>query len=340
MAYSSWNASFIAASAAGASVALCAASCEHEASSCEGKLETFPESVSSYDTYGGVTIDVKKLCELGEEWTDGERFESILERSLEMWKQQGTKGVWLNIPTSCSHVVPICVKFGFEFQYAKSGLLVMTQWLPEDSLSRLPHGPTHQVGIGAVILHPTTHKMLVVQEKSGPAAAKKLWKIPTGLTDPGEDIVDAAIREAKEETGLDVEFDRIICMRQAHGGIFNQSDMFFVCLLHLSPNYKKLLEQGKEVPLEPQEEEISEIKWMSMDDFASQDLWQSSPLYAEMNAAMIRVANSVIRETEGTKEENNGNCSDGMDVGQCGFVAKHLPVGFRRGSQTIYLSRL
>ena len=32
----------------------------------------------------------------------------------------------------------------------------------------------------------------------------------TGLTDPREDIVDAAVREVKEaETGLDSEFDRI-----------------------------------------------------------------------------------------------------------------------------------
>ena len=46
------------------------------------------------------------------------------------------------------------------------------KWLPEDSESRLPHGPTHQVGIGAIITHPLTGKMLVVQEKSGPAAGE------------------------------------------------------------------------------------------------------------------------------------------------------------------------
>ena len=44
--------------------------------------------------------------------------------------------------------------------------------------------------------------MLVVQEKSGPAAARQLWKIPTGLTDLHEDIVKAIAREVKEETRL------------------------------------------------------------------------------------------------------------------------------------------
>lgn len=322
------------------SIALCAA---NEATSsfesnCGTNSKVFPDTVLSYDTYGGVTMDVKKLFDIGEgEWLDAQAFQDTLENSLLLWKDQGKRGIWLHIPTCCSHIVPICAKFGFEFQYAKNGLLVMTQWLPEDSLSRLPHGPTHQVGIGAVILHPVTHKMLVVQEKHGPAAARKLWKMPTGLTDPGEDIVDAAIREAKEETGLDVEFDRIICMRQAHGGIFDQSDMFFVCLLHLSQAYKKQLEEGSEIPLVPQEEEIAEIKWMTMDEFAAQDLWQSSPLYKEMNDAMIRAAKSVIRESEDSK---GANCLDGEVDGQCGFVAKNLPVGFRHGSQTIYLSRL
>lgn len=45
---------------------------------------------------------------------------------------------------------------------------------------------THQVGIGALVVHPTSGKMLAVQERTGPAAKRKLWKMPTGLTDPGE----------------------------------------------------------------------------------------------------------------------------------------------------------
>ena len=58
--------------------------------------------------------------------------------------------------------------------------------------------------------------MLVVQEKSGPAAAHELWKMPTGLLDPSEDVGDAAIRELKEETGLDGTVERILSIRQAH----------------------------------------------------------------------------------------------------------------------------
>ena len=326
------NAVLVSSAAAAAAAALLNRN-KDETSSCETS-HIFPEEALTYDTYGGVTINMNELTKEGEEM-DSESFVRSLEASLNLWKSEGKRGIWINIPTNCSNVVPLCAKLGFEFQHAKNGLLVMTQWLPEDSHSRLPHGPTHQVGIGAVILHPVTHKMLVVQEKTGPAAAKKLWKMPTGLTDPGEDIVEAAIREAKEETGLDVEFDRIICMRQAHGGIFNHSDMFFVCLLHLAPKYKEDLMKGIEVELIPQEEEIAEIKWMSTDEFASQEVWQGSPLYKELNNAMIRVANSVVREYEG-----NSDCSNAEDDKPCGLIAKNLATGWRPGSQTIYLSKL
>ena len=165
------------------------------------------------------------------------------------------------------------------------------------------------------------------------------WTITRTHSDPGEDIVEAAIREAKEETGLDVEFDRIICIRQVHGGILNQSDMFFVCLLHLSPAYKEGLAKGGEVQLVPQEEEIADIKWMTMEDYAAQDLWQGSPLYQEMNNSMMRVAYSAMREND--SDSNGATDGSKTDEGeQCGLIAKTLPLGWRPGSQTIYLSKL
>ena len=62
-------------------------------------------------------------------------------------------------------------------------------------------------------------RILVVQEKSGPAATFRLWKLPTGLADPNEDIHDAAIRELYEETGLVGQFDGLLLVRQAHPNV-------------------------------------------------------------------------------------------------------------------------
>ena len=306
---------------------------ESNSASCEdSKLEKFSQEALVHDTYGGITLYLDKI---NTSFTADE-FSNVLSKSLDEWKQEKKRGIWLHIPTELSSVVPYCAELGFEFQYATKGLLVMTQWLPDEH-SRLPHGPTHQVGIGAVILHPTTGQMLVVQEKMGPAAKRKLWKMPTGLTDPGEDINTAAIREAKEETGLDVDFDRVICIRQAHGGIYNQSDMFFVCLLKLAPKYMEMLKDGKSIPLIPQEEEIEKVQWMDLEDFCDQDLWKGSPLYQEMNSAIIRAVNDSMQKKTG--KIGMTNCEE-SDLYHCGFIAKSLPVGFRPGEQTIYLSKL
>eukprot|EP00588_Corethron_pennatum_P005480 CAMPEP_0194289492 /NCGR_PEP_ID=MMETSP0169-20130528/39161_1 /TAXON_ID=218684 /ORGANISM="Corethron pennatum, Strain L29A3" /LENGTH=400 /DNA_ID=CAMNT_0039036783 /DNA_START=97 /DNA_END=1299 /DNA_ORIENTATION=+ len=304
--------------------------------------EIFPEEALRYDTYNGVTVNVSKL-----DYDDVGRFCDSLRNSVNVWKEKGKRGLWIHIPTKNSAFVPHCVELGFEFQYAKNGLLVMTRWLPENQTSRLPHGPTTQVGIGAVIIHPLTKKMLVVQEKTGPAAARgKLWKMPTGLVDPGEDIAQAAVREAAEETGLECTFDRIVCMRHAHGGIFGQSDMFFVCLLRLAPKYHELLKEGREIELVKQEEEIAAIDWMEMDRFGSQDLWTGSPLYTELNDAVVQVVDSMVAEKGGSNSGKEMDGSEGLCGGirpgdsQPGLIGKSLPLGYRPGEQMLYTSRL
>ncbi len=172
--------------------------------------------------------------------------------------------------------------------------------------------------------------------------ARKLWKMPTGLTDPGEDIVDAAIRETKEETGLECTFDKILCMRQAHGGTFSQSDLFIVCQLKLSSKYDEELKQTNDIELKPQEEEIAAIEWMDVDDFAGQELWQSSPLYKELNGCIHLAKESSSSSSSGssskTDEVDTKDNDDQSTNNNYGLIAKTLPLGYRSGEQTVYLS--
>ena len=302
----------------------------------------FPESSLRLDTYNGVTLDVAKLPP--NSYADATAFDADLAKALGIWNEEEKRGIWIRIPTSHSHLIPAITSHGFDFQHAAPGECVLTKWLPKHTESRLPHGPTHQVGIGALVLHPLTGKMLAVQERTGPAAARKLWKMPTGLTDPGEDVSEAAIRELKEETGLDCVFDRIVCFRQAHGGLFNRSDMFFVCLCKLDPKYDNLLREGKDIELLPQEEEILCADWIDMDDYAVQGVWRESPLYKEMNGAMLKAARHGIEYSGGIApngektDKKKAESSEEADDAAHGFVAKNLPVGFRPGSNTIYVS--
>jgi ADP-ribose pyrophosphatase YjhB (NUDIX family) len=62
------------------------------------------------------------------------------------------------------------------------------------------------VGVGVVVR--MDDKILLVQRKKEPG--RGLWSIPGGLVELGEKVEDAAKREVKEETGLDVEIEEVI----------------------------------------------------------------------------------------------------------------------------------
>jgi ADP-ribose pyrophosphatase YjhB (NUDIX family) len=70
------------------------------------------------------------------------------------------------------------------------------------------------VGVGAVIIE--DERVVLVKRAHPPLQAE--WSIPGGVLEVGELVREAAIREAREETGLTVEpgellgvYDRILC---------------------------------------------------------------------------------------------------------------------------------
>lgn len=134
----------------------------------------FDESVIEYDHYNGVTLHLDKLSSSSSSANINEEQESALfaknlQQAMSFWKAEQRKGIWVHLPTAKAHLVQHCVKEGFDFHFVKDKILILSQWLPQDKPSKLPLGPSHQVGIGAVVLHPKDpSKMLVVQEKSGP----------------------------------------------------------------------------------------------------------------------------------------------------------------------------
>jgi len=63
--------------------------------------------------------------------------------------------------------------------------------------------PCPLVGVGVLVVD--GGKILLVKRESDPGKGR--WSIPGGLLEVGELLRDGAKREAKEETGIDVEID-------------------------------------------------------------------------------------------------------------------------------------
>ena len=62
--------------------------------------------------------------------------------------------------------------------------------------------------IAAIVLLSTDGKLVMVRRGIEPAMGR--WSFPSGYVDRGERVEKAAVREVKEETGLDARLDRMI----------------------------------------------------------------------------------------------------------------------------------
>ncbi|KAI1238647.1 Nucleoside diphosphate-linked moiety X motif 6, partial [Lamprotornis superbus] len=147
--------------------------------------------------------------------------------SVSQWRDEGRVAVWLHVPILQSSLVAVAASQGFAFHHAEQGSSTLTLWLGEGP-SRLPGFATHQLGVAGAVLDERTGKVLVVQDRNKTVNA---WKFPGGLSNPGEDIGDTAVREVFEETGIKSEFKSILSIRQQHEhpGAFGKSDMYIIC---------------------------------------------------------------------------------------------------------------
>ena len=107
--------------------------------------------------------------------------------------------------------------------------------------------------VGVAIMISRDGRWVFGRETKVEAAGK--WCFPVGHTELGETTFEAAVREAREEAGIDVELKRIV-------GVMNIED---------GDNLRSIVvfEGGAVGEAERDEEEISEIKWFSRDEILS-----------------------------------------------------------------------
>ena len=200
--------------------------------------------------FGGVLPDPEALD------ADPAAFAAALGVSLEVWKQEGFKLVWLEVPISKAALIPLAVDSGFNFHHSGDDYLMMT--LPLEEGAFVPAHASHYIGAGGVVLN-EDQELLVVSEKyhqrdGGPPR----YKLPGGALHAGEHLAEAVVREVAEETGVAAEFDALVCFRHWHGYRFGKSDIYFVCRL-----------RPLSMEITVQEEEIAECRWMPVADYLS-----------------------------------------------------------------------
>ena len=102
------------------------------------------------------------------------------------------------------------------------------------------------------------NKILMVRERK--LSAKDQWNFPSGCVEYGEDILVAACRECREETGLDVKLTSTTGVYNFESNTKDQ-----VILFHFKGEVV-----GGLLNVEPNEE-ISETKWIKISEFEKFD---------------------------------------------------------------------
>lgn len=172
--------------------------------------------------------------------------------SLKNWRETNKRGIWFRVHLDQSDWVPILVRNGFKYHHARDDYVMLHLWLSQDEESNIPTYANTMLGVGAVVVN-ENGEILVVSEKY---YDRPHWKLPGGHVEPGENLIDAAIREVWEETNISTEFQSVLTLRHTHNGMFNCSDIYMVVSLKpLSLNIEKC------------DREIENCQWMNINEY-------------------------------------------------------------------------
>lgn len=195
------------------------------------------------DPYNGITIDSKDLPLLLTQ------FEKNLELLIEEVKNRRNL-IWIYIDIKKAEFISTATKKGFFFHSCGEDYILLVKRLKTNAV--IPTAANHTLGVGIVVIN-EKNELLVVKEKISNVG----YKIPGGHIDDKEMITTAALREVYEETGIKIEFEKIISLGHFYPHQFHKSNLYVLCLakpLSLEIDIKDTYE-------------ILDAKWVDVDEY-------------------------------------------------------------------------
>ena len=136
------------------------------------------------------------------------------------------------------------------------------------------------VGIGVVIVH--NCKIALIKRGNEPSKGK--WTIPGGLVELGESVENAVIREAKEETCLDVENPELVDVV----GNVDLDEQGKVKYHYVIIDYLVHIKSGNIQAASDAEE----LRWVPFDEVETYNLTASFRLFFRQNREKLEKASS------------------------------------------------
>lgn len=199
------------------------------------------------DPFNGLTIDAKELPSTKEE------FELNLDYLIKEVEDKRNL-IWVYINIEKADFIPVATKKGFFFHSCYEKSLLLVKRLKQNAI--IPTAANHTLGVGVVVIN-EKDELLVIKERISTLG----YKLPGGHIDDNEMISTAAIREVFEETGIKVEFEKIISLGHFYPHQFHKSNLYILCTA-------KALSQEIQIH---DSQEIEDAKWVKVEKYLLDD---------------------------------------------------------------------
>jgi 8-oxo-dGTP pyrophosphatase MutT (NUDIX family) len=171
--------------------------------------------------------------------------------------------MWFKLPINMGHLLDKLVngKFRFEVHHANKTHIMLVRHL--SGMGKVDNAPpfgTHYIKVECMVVEePLTGKMpryLMVKEQYARADSRNTLKFVTGAILPGETIDGGAVREVREETGIEARFISMIGVASRIQTRFERDELIIGCLLHAKP-----MQEPK-----PDKREIKTALWVEVEE--------------------------------------------------------------------------
>ena len=115
------------------------------------------------------------------------------------------------------------------------------------------------IAVGVLVID--KDKALII--KRGEEPNKFLWSIPGGLVEIGEELEEAAIREVKEEMGIDIKIEKMIGIFNCINRNKNEIEYHYVIIDYIAREFTGSIKTNKE---------ILDFKWMKFNELHNYEL--------------------------------------------------------------------
>ena len=227
------------------------------------------------DKFNGIIIDPASVPH------DANTFNAELNQITEFSKQNNKGIIWISLPISLSHLIPVATELGFVFHNCLEDEITLIH--KSEIVEFVPFIPTHTLGAGALITN--EHNQVLMIKEHG----MKGYKLPGGHIELGEGIEESVVRETFEETGIEAKFVSVVGMATRHPYQFGKSNLYFVC---------HLVAQTQEIEIQDTDE-IAEAKWVDIREFIND--MSNFPFNRHMVESLVGKRGLELTQLEGNQ---------------------------------------